>query len=92
MQLLRKIAGDGGGDATSFEEAVMLGNEAAEGKRWEEAITNYRKALDFAAKTKLKDEKVGQTRDALGQCMLVIAKQQFSKSQMEDMPEVRPAR
>ena len=64
---------------------MVLGNEAAEDKRWEEAITNYRKALEFAQKTKVKEtEKVAQTREALGQCMLVVARQQFSKNQLEE--------
>lgn len=75
----------GGGEASSFDDAVVLGNEAAEAKRWTEAIDNYRKALDFAQKSKVKEtEKVAQTREALAQCMLVVARQNFSKNQLED--------
>ncbi|MCY2995365.1 MAG: hypothetical protein NTY19_47000 [Planctomycetota bacterium] len=75
----------GGGEASSFDDALVLGNEAAEAKRWSEAIDNYRKALAFSQKTKIKEtEKVGQTREALAQCMLVVARQNFSKNQLEE--------
>jgi hypothetical protein len=87
IRLKRKLAEEGGGsvEATNFDDAVAFGNDAAETGRWDEAIKNYEKALEFAEKTKIKEpERKDAVREALAKCKFQVARTQFSKNQLDD--------
>ena len=73
-------------DVASFDEAVALGDAAAGGEQWADAVANYTRALKLAAGSKVaRDaERVPAVRNALAAALYMISHKQFSDGKFED--------
>jgi TolA-binding protein len=86
IMLLREHSKSGGGDPTSFDEAVALGDTASAASQWDDAITMYGKALGFGEKSRNKEilERIPAVKEATAAAMYMKARDQFTANKMDD--------
>ena len=71
-------------DIGSFEEAVALGDAAADAAQWERAKKLYTQALDIAQQTKFKDPpRIAAVGEALAGTELMLARELFNQGKLE---------
>ncbi len=71
-------------DIGSFEEAVALGDAAADAAQWERAKKLYAKALDIAREKKLKDApRIAAVGEALAGAELMLARKLFNQGKLD---------
>ena len=62
-------------EVNTFEEAVALGKAAAANSDWQQALDAYRKAIELAEKTKLRNPTgIAEAREAIDRVQLMLAR------------------
>ena len=85
--LRREILSAGGRDTevNNFEEAAALGKAAAANSDWQQALDAYRKAVELAEKTKLKNPTgIAEARDAIDRIQLMLARDLFNTGKFDE--------
>ena len=76
-------------EATSFDEAVTLGDAAAANSDWRKALEAYEKAMEIAEKTKLKNPGgIAAVREAMGRVRFMIARDLFGQGKLSECIEM----
>ncbi len=89
IQLRQKLLGDSGAAGGTFDEEVTLGDLSLNDKKYDDAITHYKHAMELYDKmpetTQRKNEKQAKAVvGVLAQTYYAIAHEQFSKGKLTD--------